>query len=408
MPFMDNKDEEAAGRGVLLELPQELFPKILAHLNVGFVKRLMRSHSCLHRGLRSNLSLWRHFASDSHTCIRECMDEIRHKHTLRRSICRLRNEVVVDFETCQADVTFMQMGKDRVACSSDDQTVKVFGLDGRLVKTFIGHKGGVWTFMMNDSHLVTGSTDKTARIWDIRTGCTSSVLMGHKSTVRSLRICGEYIATGSRDSEIRIWNFRGMCLGVLKGHMQSVRCMDMDGEHLLSGSYDGTVALWDYRKGRLLRHLKPHTLRVYSVALSRSHAASSGLDSHVHVSALGGRLVCSYKAHRSLVVWLRFVDNRYLLSSGADGVLCKWDIREDRQVYRIEEAKPIIAQGVIGDLLVVSTSKEVNVYDLRGGAFIRTLFASPSSLISKVEVAGRCISVAYFKAGVCRVALFSY
>lgn len=408
---MDNKEEPSAGgnAGYSLSIPQELIPRIMSHLDVRLVKRLMRCNSLLYRRLRNDFSLWRCFASKEYPCVSGYISEIKHRYTLVRNISRSRNERSIDFETKQSDITFMQIDRDKVVCSSDDQTIRVFGMDGRLMRTFIGHKGGVWTFMFNDKYLVSGSTDKTARIWDLWTGSTLCILSGHKSVVRSLRIYDDYIATGSRDSEIRIWNFRGTCLSILKGHTMSVRCMDIDENHLVSGSYDGSVALWDYRRGRLLRYLKPHGLRVYSVSLSSSHVASGSLDSSVHISTINGRLLCSYKIHRSLVIWLKFVSNgRYLLSSGADGILCKWDVLEDMLVYKIEENGHITAQAVIEDLLIVGTKREVKIYSLADGSFVRTLF-STSSLISKVEVSERCISIGYYSdSGACRLVVFNY
>ncbi|AEI69238.1 WD40 domain-contaiining protein [Encephalitozoon hellem ATCC 50504] len=392
-----------------LNLPQELIPRIIAHLSVKYIKRLMRCNSLLYTKLRNDFSLWRLFTSGRYPCVSGYISEIRNKYTLVKNISRSRNERSVDFETKQSDLTYMQIDRDKVICSSDDQTIKIFGMDGRLVRTFIGHKGGVWTFMVNSKFLVSGSTDKTARIWDLHTGCTLCVLVGHKSVVRSLKMYEDYIVTGSRDSEIRVWNFSGTCLNVLKGHTMSVRCMDINEAYLVSGSYDGSVALWDYRKGRLLRYLKSHSLRVYSVSLSSNYVASGSLDSSVHVSSLDGRLLCSYKVHRSLVIWLKFVGNgRYLLSSGADGILCKWDILENALVYKIEENGHITAQAVIEDLLIVGTKREVKIYNLFSGRFIRTLF-SASSLISKVEVSGRCISIGYYSdSGACRLIVFNY
>ncbi|ADM10985.1 WD40 repeat-containing protein [Encephalitozoon intestinalis ATCC 50506] len=408
---MNNKEKQKSKENLnsTLGLPQELIGRIMAHSNVKHVKRLMKCNSLLFTKLRNDFSVWGFFTSGRYPCIAGYISEIKNKYTLMKNISRSRNERSVDFETNQSDITFMQIDRDRIVCSSDDQTIKIFGMDGRLIRTFIGHKGGVWTFMLNNKHLVSGSTDKTARIWDLWTGCTLCVLSGHKSVVRSLKIYEDYIATGSRDSEIRIWNFRGTCLNVLKGHTMSVRCMDMNESYLVSGSYDGSVALWDYRRGKLLRYLKSHSLRVYSVSLSLNYVASGSLDSSVHVSTLDGKLVCSYKIHRSLVIWLKFVNNgRYLLSSGADGILCKWDLRENILVYKIEENGHITAQAVIEDLLIVGTKREVKIYNLSDGSFIRTLF-SASSLISKVEVSGRCISVGYYSdSGACRLIVFNY
>ncbi|KAH9412226.1 hypothetical protein HK407_01g01190 [Ordospora pajunii] len=400
---------KSAGASSFIGLPQELIPKILMHLSLKDVKRVMKSHLVLYERMRRDMILWRCFSSKEHLSIAGCIEDAKNRYTLVRNVSKARDERSIDFGTSQMDITHIQMGMGRVVCSSDDQTIKMFGTDGRLIKTLIGHKGGVWTFMFNQKHLVSGSIDKTARIWDMWTGHTVCVLVGHKSVVRSLKICGNYIATGSRDSEIRIWSFEGLCLNVLKGHTMSVRCMDMNETYLVSGSYDGSVALWNYRKGRLIRHFKAHTLRVYSVCLEGEYVASGSLDSTVNVSRVDGKLLCTHKAHQSLVIWLKFVENgRYLLSSGADGILCKWDVVENALVYKIEEDGHITAQAVMEDLLVIGTRKAVKIYDLKSGAFVRTLFSTPS-LISKVEVLERCICIGYYSQfGMCRVVVFNY
>jgi WD40 repeat protein len=55
--------------------------------------------------------------------------------------------------------------------------------------------------------IVTGSWDRTARIWDAKSGIERAVLEGHQKAVRSVAVSpnGAFIVTGSEDNTARIW-----------------------------------------------------------------------------------------------------------------------------------------------------------------------------------------------------------
>ncbi len=67
----------------------------------------------------------------------------------------------------------------------------------------IGHNGGVWCSEMTDDLIVSGSTDRTIRVWNINTGVCQHVLYGHTSTVRCLALHGDIVVSGSRDATVR-------------------------------------------------------------------------------------------------------------------------------------------------------------------------------------------------------------
>ena len=51
---------------------------------------------------------------------------------------------------------------------------------------------------MNDDIIVSGSTDRTLRVWNANTGDCKNVFYGHSSTVRCMAMCGDYVVSGSR------------------------------------------------------------------------------------------------------------------------------------------------------------------------------------------------------------------
>jgi F-box and WD-40 domain protein CDC4 len=102
-----------------------------------------------------------------------------------------------------------------VSCS-DDHMILIFDItNGTLLRKLAGHEGGIWALQYWNNILVTGSTDRSVRIWDMETGECSHIFDGHTSTVRCLLILPPseltpflsrpLIITGSRDNTLRVW-----------------------------------------------------------------------------------------------------------------------------------------------------------------------------------------------------------
>src|SRR5688572_13041696 len=72
-----------------------------------------------------------------------------------------------------------------------------------------GHELAVVTVAISpDSNLlVTGSRDKSIKLWEISTGREIRSLLGHEMTVTCLDFSsdGKFIISGSNDKTIRIW-----------------------------------------------------------------------------------------------------------------------------------------------------------------------------------------------------------
>ena len=152
------------------------------------------------------------------------------------------------------------------------------------MRTLRGHKDGVMCLQINENltHpsfpiLITGSYDRTVRVWNLDKGTQIHCLEGHTSAIRSLQFDEVKLVTGSMDCTIRIWNWRmGTCLRVLEGHTEGVVCVNFDADVLASGSVDTTIKIWDFRNGGMFT-LRGHTDWVNCVQLwdSRSGAVNS-------------------------------------------------------------------------------------------------------------------------------------
>ena len=70
------------------------------------------------------------------------------------------------------------------------------------------------------SRIVSGSADKTVKIWDATTGACFNTLEGHNSYVISICISsdGSRIVSGSFDNTVKIWDATtAACLNTLEG-----------------------------------------------------------------------------------------------------------------------------------------------------------------------------------------------
>ena len=123
-----------------------------------------------------------------------------------------------------------------------------------------GHSGGVYTAVYSSDgvRILTASDDKTARIWDVRTGRQLLVLRGHAAAVFGAAYSpdGTRVVSASDDKTARIWDARtGKQLAVLRGHENSIFnvAYSPDGTRIVTASSDKTARIWDARDGRTAR-----------------------------------------------------------------------------------------------------------------------------------------------------------
>ena len=123
---------------------------------------------------------------------------------------------------------------------------------------WIGHNSSVLciSYSPNGRQVISGSSDRTIRIWDTETGSViGEPLQGHTASVWSVAYSpdGRHIISGSFDKTIRIWDAEtGAAVGnPLEGHTDTVWSVaySPDGRHIISGSEDKTIRIWIAESG---------------------------------------------------------------------------------------------------------------------------------------------------------------
>ncbi|KAI1291491.1 mitochondrial division protein [Xylaria venustula] len=127
--------------------------------------------------------------------------------------------------------------------------------------------------------LVSGSSDKTLRQWDLEKGrCiqtldvmwaaaqasaslgsgestwrqTSRQASGAADFVGALQVFESALACGTADGMVRLWDLRsGQVHRSLVGHTGPVTCLQFDDVHIVTGSLDRSIRIWDLRTGSI-------------------------------------------------------------------------------------------------------------------------------------------------------------
>ena len=248
-------------------------------------------------------------------------------------------------------------GVDSVAVSPDgrhivsgsgDKTLRVWELGtGRCLHTLQGHTGGVDSVAVSPDgrHIVSGSGDKTLRVWELGTGRCLHTLQGHTGGVCSVAVSPDdwHIVSGSWDNTLRVWELgTGRCLNTLKGHTGGVYsvAVSSDGRHIVSGSGDKTLRVWELGTDRCLHALQGHTGGVCSVAVSPDgrHIVSGSWDKTLRVWKLGtGRCLHILQGHTGVVSSVTVSpDDWHIVSGSRDETLRVWELGTDRCLHALQ------------------------------------------------------------------------
>ena len=200
-------------------------------LSAAFVPR---SHDILYVGAYSaeNLQLWN-------------VDD----DSLRWSI----REIAESDSPVAKGVVVTRDGKHAFAAFHSGEIMQLELKRAKRIAVFTAHSASVNSIAItpDDRFIVSGSDDKTLKIWDIQTWTCVGTLEGHQSNVHSVAVSpdGTLIAsTGFTDETVRLWDFKsGECLQVIRPGINPTPLsvtFNPDGSQLLVGTTLGRIYVY--------------------------------------------------------------------------------------------------------------------------------------------------------------------
>jgi WD40 repeat protein/DNA-binding SARP family transcriptional activator len=258
-------------------------------------------------------------------------------------------------------------------------------------QVFAGHSDlvGAVALSPDGKYAVTGSWDKTARLWDARTGKEIRQFLGHTDCVDIVAFSpdGSQILTSGCDGITKLWDtISGAELRRFDG---AAAVYSADGKAVLT-TLGNSIRLWDVASGQEIKEFTtPEDTEVYYPALSPDGKYLLGGDSAgvAHLWDLQtDQEVQKFTGHTSTAFWVAFSpDGKSVLTGSYDTTVRLWDISTGNEVQRFSGHTNVVFCVAFSPdgktIFTASDDKTARAWDVESGQELGR-FTSPAGMLN--------------------------
>jgi F-box and WD-40 domain protein 1/11 len=225
-----------------------------------------------------------------------------------------------------ASILCLQYDDQILVTGSSDGTCIVHDIkkDYRPIRRLKYHSAAVLDLAFDEKHIVTCSKDSTICVWERNTGEMLKQLRGHTGPVNAVQLRGNTIVSCSGDFKVKLWNIdTGKNIREFSGHTKGLACSQFsdDSRLIASAGNDRTIRVWDANTGECKYSIEAHSNLVRSLHIDsisgRLISASYDQDIKVYDMGSGRNLLRFQKWHSSWVLGAKS-DYRRIISTGQD------------------------------------------------------------------------------------------
>lgn len=284
-----------------------------------------------------------------------------------------------------------------------------------------GHLDSIYCLQFDEKKIITGSRDKTIRIWDLRT-YTCSLIIGppdvisspsimtrengrpqhyttmpdltkrpskstpatasfpifHNRSILCLQYDSKILVTGSSDSTCIVYDIEDgyKPLRQLRHHTAAVLDLSFDNRHIVTCSKDVTICIWDRENGLLIKQLRGHGGPVNAVQLRGNTVVSCSGDLRVKLWSVDtGKNIKELTGHTKGLACSQFSeDSRFIVSAGNDKIIRIWDANTGETLRSIAAHSDLVRSlhidSLTGRLVSGSYDQDIKVFDMATGALL--------------------------------------
>jgi len=233
-------------------------------------------------------------------------------------------------------INYSPSGELLATCGAD-RVVKVWDSSNLKKKiNLLGSEDTIYSvaFSKNEEFLLGCSSDCKARIWSLKNEKIVHWLTGHFDKIYSGIWNEDKVITGSLDKSIKVWDYnRGYCLRTIFCYSGCTSIAAVDKTSIVSGHLDGALRLWDSRNGDCIRNLVFHTGNITSVSVSpdNRYILTNSRDNSLSLIDMNTFQVIhklSHKKYQNPVLWSRASlspDGNIISAGTQSGAVFCWD-----------------------------------------------------------------------------------
>jgi len=260
-----------------------------------------------------------------------------------------------------ADGTLLALG----GTVGDRPAVLVRQVDtGQTRAALLGHEGPVTAlaFSPDGASLVSGSADRTVRVWKLADATQQAAFTGHAAEIGAVAFHpgNQLVGSGDRAAGLKLWNAAdGTEVRSLGGHSAAVVGLAFvaGGGQLVSASADKTIRFWNPGDGSQVRATPlPQPPTALAAARDGNRIIFALADGTLTVAQIDGRRLAVLPLHaKGISALLTSGDGGRLLSVGGDRLVGLWDLAELELIEGLPVDAEAAAAGftnVPGEILV--------------------------------------------------------
>jgi len=216
---------------------------------------------------------------------------------------------------------------DRIMITgSSDCTLMVWDVkaDYKSIMRLKRHTAGVLDVCFDDKHIVSCSKDSTVCLWDRNTGAFLRKMTGHRGPVNAVQLRGDLVVSASGDGIAKLWNIRsGLCIKEFPSRDRGMACVEFspDSRTILAGGNDQVIYQFDTGTGELVREMRGHQGLVRSLHLDSGsgRVVSGSYDTSVKAYDLrSGETIVNFTKWTSSWILSAKSDYRRIIATSQD------------------------------------------------------------------------------------------
>ncbi|KAJ8105823.1 hypothetical protein OPT61_g9948 [Boeremia exigua] len=257
------------------------------------------------------------------------------------------------------------------------------------------HTECVYTIQYSGKYLVSGSRDRSIRIWNLDTQrLIHKPLLGHTASVLCLQFDErpehDLVVSGGSDCRVILWRFSTgqMIKEIEKAHSESVLNLRFDDRYLVTCSKDKSIKVWNRREMLPTDDTYPSSTTKGAARFPEYIINMQGLVETQNLRFTPLRpynLIMTLEGHGAAVNAIQILEGQIVSASG-DRTVKVWDVRTGACIRTFQgHSKGIACVQFDGRRIVSGSSDEtVRIFDRATGAEVACL-QGHSNLVRTVQ-----------------------